>query len=454
MSFFKHFKFTAWLPRLNYQIWILAIGRFLSQVGTGFTLFYAPIFFVNQVGLSATTVGIGLGSQSISGVLGRLLGGSLSDGNFGRKQTLLLSSVVAAIASFVLAAANGFPLFVAGNLLMGLGIGLYWPSAEAMVADLAAPHERNEAFALNRLGDSLGLGTGVVLAGLLIGAVVGTSAGTTANPPDLAGGTGGYPAAVGEVANGAANLAYRALFVIDGISFLVLFAVVFWAIHEVHRATHQRKALQGWKEALGDRRLLVYCLVNSLFTTYFVQINSTLPLYFTNFVPAHDPTNLSGKGFSPLTISGLFTWHLVACVFCQLPIARWLNCFKRPHALMISASLWGLGFVGVWATGVVPNAHFFWAVFCLGILALATVAYLPSASATVVELAPESMRGIYLAVNSQCWAIGSFIGPPLGGWALDQPQSIAHGFWLLIAVSVIPAIAILHLLHRMMEQKS
>ncbi|MGB3639640.1 MAG: hypothetical protein WBA39_19015 [Rivularia sp. (in: cyanobacteria)] len=55
---------------------ILAIGRLLSEVGTGFTLFYAPIFFVNQIGLSATTVGIALGSSSISGVVGRILGGN------------------------------------------------------------------------------------------------------------------------------------------------------------------------------------------------------------------------------------------------------------------------------------------------------------------------------------------------------------------------------------------
>ncbi|HEY9597769.1 MAG TPA: MFS transporter, partial [Cyanophyceae cyanobacterium] len=61
----KH-RLFSWFPQLGAQIWILATGRFLSQVGSGFTLFYAPIFFVNQVGLSATAVGIGLGSASVS----------------------------------------------------------------------------------------------------------------------------------------------------------------------------------------------------------------------------------------------------------------------------------------------------------------------------------------------------------------------------------------------------
>ena len=44
-----------------------------------------------------------------------------------------------------------FPLFVVGNLLMGFGVGLYWPATEAVVADITADQQRNEAFALVRL---------------------------------------------------------------------------------------------------------------------------------------------------------------------------------------------------------------------------------------------------------------------------------------------------------------
>jgi len=408
-------KWFSWLPDLNYQVWVLAAGRLLSQTGSGFTLFYAPIFFVNQVGLTATQVGLGLGSASISGVVGRLLGGSFADSQFwGRRRTLLLSAIVSAIASLILAISHDFPVFVAGNLLMGLGIGLYWPANEAMVADLTAPTQRNEAFALTRLCDSLGLGLGVVLGGLLVGT------------------TG----------------AYRALFVVDAVSFLVLFAVVYWSIVESNQATGNHEAVSGWRQALRDRRLLTYAVANVLFTTYLVQVNSTMPLYFTNF--------LSGlpTGFSPPTLSALFTWHMAVSVACQLPVARRLNRFSRAWGLMLSAALWGVGFLLVWVTGVVSSSHLLWAILALGVLALATVAYMPSASSITVELAPESLRGVYLAVNSQCWAIGSFIGPPLGGWALDQSASVAHGLWIGLALSVTIAMLILQRLDRMMKQKS
>jgi len=161
MKFSPKNSLPSWLPQLQHQVWILAFGRFLSEVGTGFTLFYAPIFFVNHVGLSATAVGFALGSASISGVVGRILGGSFSDSQFwGRRKTLLLSAAISAIASIVLASANYFWVLVVGNLLSGLGQGLYWPANESVVADLTAPPQRQEAYAITRLADNLGMGLG------------------------------------------------------------------------------------------------------------------------------------------------------------------------------------------------------------------------------------------------------------------------------------------------------
>ena len=391
------------LPQLNPKIWLLAAGRLLSQIGSGFTLFYAPIFFVNQVGLSATLVGLGLGSASISGILGRFLGGSLADRKpWGRRGTLLLSAAVSAIADIFLALTYNFPSLLFGNLLMGLGIGLYWPATEATVADLTTVEQRNEAFALTRLADSLGLSIGVVLGGALIAA-------------------GGN---------------YRALFIIDGISFLVFFLLIYFAIEEtleIHE--HSPPPRQAWATAFRDRRLLIYLSVNILFTTYLAQIQTTMPLYFKNFV--------ANGGFSPTTISAIFTWHIVFAALWQLPIARWLNRFSRPRALILSLFCWGMGFLLVALAGTVSDYALLSAVVALAILAIAMVAYTPAASALVVDLAPPSLRAIYLSLNSQCWAIGYLIGPALGGWALDQSPEFARNFWLLAACSILVGIAIL-----------
>ncbi|PZU96582.1 MAG: hypothetical protein DCF32_21575, partial [Leptolyngbya sp.] len=79
---------------------------------------------------------------------------------------------------------------------------------------------------------------------------------------------------------------------------------------------------------------------------------------------------------------------------------------------------------------------------------LRNVGYTPIGSALVAAIAPEPLRGVYLSVNSMCWAVGYLIGPPLGGWALDQGDSAAHGFWLGLMATVVPALAVLMWLDR------
>jgi MFS family permease len=402
---------TVKLPNLNPQVWLLAAGRLLSQIGTGFTLFYAPIFFVNVVGLSATLVGIGLGSASISGVIGRFVGGSLAD-RWGRKGTLLLSALIAALGSLALAFAQNFPYFVLANLIAGLGVGIYWPAAEAAVADLSLPEQRNEAFAVTRLADSLGLGLGVVIGGFLIET------------------TGSYPL----------------LFILDAVSFVVFGAVVYATFQEPvskERDSAQPSVLAGWTLAFKDQRLLVYILVNILFTTYLAQINSTLPLYFKNFA--------GNTGFSTPTISALLTWHLVLAVLCQLPVARFLNQWTRTQALTLSALTFGVGFLFIGAAGVSTVGNLALAVVGLGIFSIALVSYTPAASALVADIAPVSLRGVYLSINSQCWAVGYFLGPLIGGFALDQPRPTADIFWLIMAVSVGLAVVILQYLGRLLS---
>ncbi|MFB2837083.1 MFS transporter [Floridanema evergladense] len=407
-------QLRAWFPQLNPQIWILATGRFLSDVGTGFTLFYAPIFFAKGVGLSATEVGLGLGSASISGVFGRIMGGLFSDSQFwGRRRTLLLSAAISTIASFGLAVTNNFFTFVLVNLLAGFGIGLYWPATEAVVADLTEGQVRQEAYAVVRLADNLGLGLGIILGGILIS--------TTSS--------------------------YRTLFIIDGISFIVFFVVVYLLIAETYKGNGETRAAtskiwrflpNSWQTALSDRLLLVFVVINIIFTTYISQLHSTLGLYFSS-------------RFSSQIISILFSWHMVLAILTMIPVSRFLKRFNHPQALMISALLWGIGFSLIWFIGGVPNFQLIWAILGMGILAIATVSYTPSAAAFVADIAPVSLRGVYLSINSLCWAIGYAIGPPLGGWVMDQNALLINNFWLLLAFSVSILIAILQYLNHLVR---
>ncbi|WP_295614456.1 MFS transporter [Chamaesiphon sp. GL140_3_metabinner_50] len=397
------------LPR---QIWILALGRLLSEIGSGFTLFYAPIFFVQQVGLSATSVGLALGSASISGVTGRLISGTYAD-RWGRKPVLLLAMFVLAISAFILASTNSFETLIIGCLVQGLGLGLYWPANEAIVADLTDGEERRFAYAITRLADNLGMGLGIIAGGILI----------------------------------SASGSYRTLFIIDGISFCCFFLTIAFGIREtLQTQTRAVRFVSGYTTALRDRRLLVYVAVNIILTVYISQTQTTLPLYFSGFVP-----QAGASGFSPQIISTLFTGHLLMTIVAQLPMLKLLQSLGHVRSLMISGGLWILGFVCITITGTTANLQILWASFGLGLFALAIVSYTPTASALIADLAPPSLRGVYTSINSLCWAAGYAIGPPLGGWALDRSVRFAHDFWLGLAATVPIVWLILLWLERLIE---
>ncbi|PSN19805.1 MFS transporter [filamentous cyanobacterium CCP5] len=401
-----------WLPELRREVWILAAGQLLLFIGQGFTLVYASIYFVNQLGFSPTQVGLAQASSGLAGTLGRFWAGNAVDSTgLGRRGSLLLAAAIAGLASFVLAGAQTFPLLVAGNLLLGLGISLYWPATLSVTTDLTPPEHLTEAMALTRLADNLGLGLGALLAGQYLAR------------------SGSYPL----------------LFIFKGVAYWLFGLVVFATIAETRPdelglvATGLGERLRAWGQALSDRRFGAYLLANIFFTTYAAQISSTLPLYLANYVPAGN----GDQGFSEAFISYLFVWHALLKILLQLPVTRWLRAVSHVNLLLLSLLMWTLGFGLVWLVGIVSTGALMVAVAGFAVIAAAEILYGPSASALVGDLAPVTRRGIYFALESECWSIGFLVGPALGGWGLDHPAILGTNLWLALVSSAAIAFMIL-----------
>jgi MFS family permease len=149
-------------------------------------------------------------------------------------------------------------------------------------------------------------------------------------------------------------------------------------------------------------------------------------------------------------MANLFTWCYIGLgTVLQVPIAHFLSAVRRVRVLMLSMVLWAAGFLLIWVTGTVPTAQFGWGIAALCTLSIAATMHKPFTAAIVSDLAPESLRGAYVGVNSQSWAVGFLIGPVLGGWAVDQPQAIADNAWLIAAASTVIGLLILLALDRM-----
>ena len=404
----------AWLPQLRREIWILATGQLLLYIGQGFTLVYASIYFVNELGFSPTQVGLALSSSGLAGVAGRFWSGYAIDSEFwGRRRTLMLSAVVTALACFCLAFANTFVLLVLGNMLLGLGVSLYWPANLSVTTDLTTPENRTEAFALTRLVDNLGLALGALLAGQ-------------------------YVAMSGD---------YSLLFILKGLTYALFAGVIYIAIEETRQPQIEvRNIWQDWWQALCDRTLLTYLSANIIFTIYAAQHTSTLPLYLANFIPSGN----TETGFSEQWISYFFVWHVLLKIVLQLPITRLVKAINHVSILLVAITIWSTAFFLLWVTGITPTSALLITISAFSLIALAEILYSPAGISLLGEMAPSNLRGIYFSLESQCWSIGFTIGPALGGWALDHPETVGNNLWLYLITGGFVASLILAMLKQQM----
>ncbi|MEA5466998.1 MFS transporter [Leptothoe sp. PORK10 BA2] len=411
-------RFSTWLPQLRREIWILATGQLLLYIGQGFTLVYSSIYFVNELGFSPTQVGLALSSSGLAGIVGRFWSGCAVDSDFwGRRRTLMLSATITSIACFCLAFAHTFELLVLGNMLLGLGVSLYWPANSSVTTDLTTPENRSEAFALTRLVDNLGLALGALLAGQYI----------------------------------AMDGNYSTLFMLKGLTYLLFAGVIYVAIAETRQPqTEVRRLWQNWGQAFRDRTLLTFLSANIIFTIYTAQHTSTLPLYLANFIP-HGNTE---TGFSEQWISYFFVWHVCLKIVLQLPITRSVKAINYISILIVALTLWSVAFFLFWFIGITPISALPFTIAAFSLLSLAEILYSPVGITLLGDIAPINLRGIYFSLESQCWSIGFTIGPALGGWALDHPGAGGANLWLyLITGGLVASLILVVLKQQLLKQQ-
>lgn len=96
----------------------------------------------------------------------QLVTGALSD-RLGRKGLIAGGMIVQALGIAAVATGNAIPAFVLGQVLLGLGTAMVYPTLLAAIGDVAHPSWRASSVGLYRLWRDLGYAIGALLAGLV-----------------------------------------------------------------------------------------------------------------------------------------------------------------------------------------------------------------------------------------------------------------------------------------------
>ncbi len=117
--------------------------------------------------------GLGLGEIAALGALypavwgaSQLVTGALSD-RLGRKWLIAGGMAVQALGISAVAAGRGVPAFTVGQVLLGVGTAMVYPTLLAAIGDVAHPAWRASAVGVYRLWRDLGYAIGALLAGLV-----------------------------------------------------------------------------------------------------------------------------------------------------------------------------------------------------------------------------------------------------------------------------------------------
>lgn len=146
-------------------IWALFVVRLVISLGN-FVFPFLTLILTVKLGWGADRAGLFLTLVQASALPGVFLGGKLSDA-VGRKRIILACQGAAATLFFICLALGFVPalpyLIGAASVILSMT----WPVMGALVADLAPPESRKDAYALLYWGNNIGFSLGPLAAGFL-----------------------------------------------------------------------------------------------------------------------------------------------------------------------------------------------------------------------------------------------------------------------------------------------
>jgi MFS family permease len=356
------------------QFWVLVLGSFIDHVGGALMFPFLTLYITRRFDVGMTEVGVLFGLFSIAGVLGSMFGGALAD-RLGRKGMLIFGLVASALTSLLMGLVGSIELFFVSALVVGLFANAGGPAQQAMVADLLPEEQRAQAFGILRVVHNLAVTIGPAIGGLL------------------------------------AVRSYLLLFVCDAVASTITAGIVALAIRETRPASRPGESQQtiartfgGYWTVLRDTTFVLFVGACIFMILAYMQMNGTLGVYL------RDVHAVSEQRFGYI-----MSLNAALVVLFQFPIARRISRYRPLLVMAAGALLYALGFG---AYGFVSTYGMF--LLAMVVITVGEMLVAPTSQALAAQMAPEDMRGRYMAVFGLTWMIPMTFGVLLAGLIMDN----------------------------------
>jgi MFS family permease len=369
------------------QFWLLTLAVLLDAMGGWLIFPFLALYVTDKLDVSLSQVGLLYFFWALTGLVGNAVGGALADRS-GRKRMVVNGLVLSAVTSLMIVLAPTYSWQLVAAAIGGFFSRVGQPAWHAMIADTLSEEQYADGFGIVRIADNLAAMIAPAIGGLL------------------------------------ASVSYVLLFSLDILSSTIAAIFVARNLRETQPRTSAEKTtnqsmgsvFRGYLVALKDFKLIAVTMLTVLVGLAHFQLFFAFPVFLRDV-----------HSFAPSVYGGLMSLAGGMVILFQFSLTRTLKHRSQVGQLAFGSLLFaaGFGFVGIIRT--IPSF-----VLVMMLITFAGMIYFPVQQSLAALIAPDDMRGRYIAVAMQALSIPPLLGPGLAGLLIDR--AAPNLLWFLVAM--------------------
>ncbi|MBD1429485.1 MFS transporter [Sphingobacterium litopenaei] len=357
---------------LSPAAWLLALVMLINRTGS-MVIPFLGMYMSSELGFSKTQIGLVLGCFGLGSVCGSWFGGWLTD-RFGSFKVQAMSQIAVIPLFLILPGFRTFETLAPMIFLLTMVADIFRPANSVSVARYAKPENITRAYSLNRMAVNLGFSIGPALGGFL------------------------------------ASISYNWIFYGNalGAAVAVFVFIYFFRNRTQNQApikAEETKPKPKERNAYTDGLFVIFNILCCIFSMGFLQLLSTLPLFYKD-VYALDAGQIGLLlGFSGFVIV-IFEMVLVHFVEHRFSVRQ----------------------VMVWGTAITALSYFMlnvdfgiiWLYMAMFILSTGEMLTLPFMATISIKRAGLHNQGAYMGFNSLAFAAANIFSPYCGTYLAEH----------------------------------
>lgn len=368
--------FKETYKKFSKGFWLLMSASFIDMLGGSLIFPFFSLYMTYKFDIGMIEVGtMFLVWALTSGLIGNTVGGALAD-KFGRKTNIIFGLIASALSALMMVLINEIIIFYIVIGVIGIFQDIAGPARQAMIADLVPEEIRGDAYGIFRIIFNLAAAIGPAIGGFM------------------------------------ATRSFEMLFYADvALSLAVALFVLFLLPETKPENTAESKeeetlaeTFKGYKVVLEDKLYIAFIVVSALSTLMYFNMNSSMSVYLVNH-----------RGITPAQFGTILSLNAGMVVVLQILFTRITAKWKPMLTIAFGNFLYVIGFT---MYGIFDTYIMF--IIAMIIITIGEMIYAPKEQMVVAHIAPEHMRGRYMAIRNFAWIIPIAIGPLGAGVIMDN----------------------------------